>query len=168
MVRRGVGKHQVPKATQHQEERMKLTKRIERDVKQLASGLSSGLVTIVVAVALLSIGCATIGTASPWEVRAEDLRINSRIAYERVMNIHYALSTQENPELYKALETLRVEFPKHHREYVATLKTIQAAKGRDPDALRENGLKLLDALALYGSADWKATVGALRLAFEGR
>lgn len=124
--------------------------------------------TFAVVLALLVSACAT---ARPGEdlvlLKAEDIRIQSRVLYDHVMSWHDSHSTEETPAVYQALEKVRKAFPTVHKPYVDTLKSYKAAQARDPEALRASVLRFLADIEALGDESWKEKVRFLRATFQG-
>ena len=127
------------------------------------------LAAMLCVVALVT-GCALIRPGDdPIVVRTQDVISNSFDAWDSAMDVHAAASASESPAVYKAMEQLRTKFPASHRAVRDALKAYQAAKTKDPGALRlaVNGfLADVAALAPPGSK-FAQTIGLIRAAFNG-
>lgn len=120
----------------------------------------------VLAIALIVGGCATLMPGDdPVVVKAEDVLANSLTLYEQTMTLHYAKSTEESPELYKAAETVRVVFPPAWRGLNTTKEVYRLAKTKDPEQLRAAVLIFLDELERDGPPKWKAAIRLIRATF---
>lgn len=80
---------------------------------------------------LLVAGCATIGSGRPDVVRAEDTLVNSLTVYEAVMELHYAVSAHEPPEVYAAVEDVRKTFPPAYRVAKSAVRAYKAGRSKD-------------------------------------
>lgn len=90
----------------------------------------AGRLFALVAVLLVA-GCATIGSGRPDVVRAEDTLVNSLTVYEAVMELHYAVSAHEPPEVYAAVEDVRKTFPPAYRVAKSAVRAYKAGRSKD-------------------------------------
>lgn len=86
---------------------------------------------LLLASALGTSGCASVGTGDPVVVRAEDVQVNSLNFFDTAMQWHYANSTKESPALYKAFEKFRVAFPPAYRTLTKAIPAYKAGTGGD-------------------------------------
>lgn len=82
------------------------------------------------AVLILAVACASVGTGDPVVVRAEDVLANSLSVYSTAMNYHFANSTRESPQVYKAFENFRVKFPIAWNALDSAKRQYQADKSK--------------------------------------
>lgn len=67
--------------------------------------------TALLLILALAVACASVGSGDPLVVRTEDFLSNGLAVYDNAMAYHFAHSTTESPQVYKAFETARVNFP---------------------------------------------------------
>lgn len=95
-------------------------------------GIARGLrLAVVFAVVTLATGCASIGSGRADVVRAEDTLVNSLTVYEAVMELHYAVSAHEPPEVYAAVEEVRKTFPPAYRVAKSAVRAYKAGRSKD-------------------------------------
>lgn len=86
---------------------------------------------VVLCVAVLVTGCATVGSGRADVVRAEDTLVNSLTVYEALMELHYAVSAHETPEVYAAVEDVRKTFPQAYRVAKSAVRSYKAGRSKD-------------------------------------
>ncbi len=100
---------------------------------------------VAAVIAVLAIACATVGPKDDQlVVRAEDVLSNSLQTYKVAMEYHFANSTRESPQVYKAFEYFRVYFPLAWNTLNSAKLQYQADKSRGSTDL----VKALDAVAI--------------------
>lgn len=100
-----------------------------RDKRSLV--LLLGAVAFALLPLLVTLGCASVGTGRVDVVRAEDTLVNSLTVYEAVMELHYAVSVHETPDIYAAVEDVRVTFPKAYRVAKSAVRAYKAGRAKD-------------------------------------
>lgn len=90
-----------------------------------------GAVAFALLPLLVATGCASVGTGRADVVRAEDTLVNSLTVYEAVMELHYAVSVHEPPEVYAAVEDVRTTFPKAYRVAKSAVRAYKAGRSKD-------------------------------------
>ena len=88
-------------------------------------------IAAVVLISLLVSGCASVGSGDKIVVRAEDVQVNSLSFYDTAMQWHFANSTKESPQLYKAFEIFRTKFPPAWKTLSTAIQTYKSGKTGD-------------------------------------
>ena len=118
--------------------------RLRRKDAFLLLGLVLALYAIVSA-AFLTAGCASVGKSDPVLVRAEDVETNSLHLYNAVIvQYHMSHSKEESPEVYAALEKIRVLFPPAWRSLHRAIPAYKSV--RDAQTLTA---RVVEVEALY-------------------
>jgi hypothetical protein len=114
-------------------------------MKKLRATLAVPLLLVLV------VSCASVGASDPLVVRAEDALSNSLSVYDGLMSVHFANSTRESPEVYRAIEAVRVKFPIAWRAVNDGKKSYRAGVTGSADKLTA-ALDALQAIVAQASA----------------